>query len=62
MVPKPPWRAPRSGDGRLVKGNPGYSTKAQSTMPKAPIKCPTCNGPDGIPKKGLLPSPKSALT
>ena len=32
------------------------------TMPRDPIKCPTCKGPVGIPRKGLEPSPSRALT
>jgi hypothetical protein len=27
-----------------------------------PIKCPTCNGPNGILKNGLARSPNNALT
>lgn len=58
----PPWRLSRTGVGRFVKGNPGYWTKAISTMTNAPMKCATCNGPDGMPKKGLAPSANIALT
>mmetsp|Transcript_52664 Transcript_52664/g.127683 ORF Transcript_52664/g.127683 Transcript_52664/m.127683 type:complete len:268 (+) Transcript_52664:1721-2524(+) len=31
-------------------------------MTRAPIKCPTCNGPVGIPKNGFARSPRRALT
>ena len=58
----PPARASLIGVGKLVSGKPGYSTKAIKIIPKAPIKCPTCNGPVGIPKNGLARSPSNALT
>lgn len=58
----PPCKASRTGVGKLVSGNPGYCTNAISTITKAPIKCPTCSGPGGIPRNGLAPSPSNALT
>mmetsp|Transcript_23354 Transcript_23354/g.65153 ORF Transcript_23354/g.65153 Transcript_23354/m.65153 type:complete len:353 (+) Transcript_23354:176-1234(+) len=61
-VAKPPCKAPRNCVGKLVSGNPGYSTKAMRMMTKAPMKCPTCNGPDGMAKKDLARSPNRAFT
>ena len=61
-TPSPPCRHPLKGVGRFVNGNPGYSTNAIKTIPKAPIKCPTCNGPGGMLRKDAAPSPSKALT